>query len=113
MVQAIVRVFHALTYITNESGLNLETNNNFLFSLFSFLLKKTEVSDNLLENTQRVVCKQCGFTFGQQQDPDEFFHCSILLNVLAKNKITCLVKFSKQFKCITCLKSGKLNSLSK
>ena len=70
-------------------------------------MKKTEVSDNFLENTLRVVCQQCGFTFGEQQDPDEFFQCSILQNVLAKNNITCLVKFSKQFKCITCLKAGE------
>ena len=107
VVQAIVRVLQAHKYITNKSDLNLETNNNFLFSLFYFLLKKTEVSDNFLENTLRVVCQQCGFTFGEQQDPDEFFQCSILQNVLAKNNITCLVKFSKQFKCITCLKAGE------
>ena len=73
VVQAVVRVLQAHTYITNESDLNLETNNNILFLLFYFLLKKTEVSDNFLENTLRVTCKQCEFTFGQQQDSDEFF----------------------------------------
>ena len=106
LVQAFVKVFKTnLVARNNVMKFRLTaTDNDQLALLVQNLVNYKSVSSDFVKDVIKKVCDSCKFTFGAQQDPEEFLVKSTLFETVEKNEISCSIEVTTTTNCTICNK---------